>query len=192
MIKTGVTHPIFKPKIVRYIFLIADICSFTIQVSGGGLTAISDISIAQLGEWLDTKHIYSLLGSKILLSGLAAALCVFVFFLCMLVYLHIKLRRRGNLTEEGYKGEKLIFILYIDMILLIIRSVYRVAEYGNLQYHNSISTNEKLFYGLDMLEMATLNILWIPFHPGFWGMKGGDDNEEEKPQTETEKGVPNP
>lgn len=110
----------------------------------------------------------------------------------MLVYLHFHLRRKGNLTEEGYKGEKLIFILYIDMILLIIRSVYRVAEYGNLEYHNSISTNEELFYGLDVLEMAILNALWIPFHPGFWGMKGGDDDEEEKPQTEMGKVTPSP
>lgn len=50
MIKSGVSHPIFKPKVVRYIFLVADIFSFTIQVCGGGLTAISDISIAQTGK----------------------------------------------------------------------------------------------------------------------------------------------
>lgn len=161
MIKTGVHHPIFKPKIVRWIFLVADIISFFIQVSGGGLTANSDPNMAKMG-------------ARILLAGLAIVLVVFVFFLFMLIYLHREIRNQ-SLTKM--KGFVVIYILYIDMIFLIIRSVYRVAEYGNMQHQNSISTNENLFYGLDALMMMLLSALWIPFHPGFWNL---DKNEETK------------
>ena len=104
-----------------------------------------------------------------LLVGLVISLIVFVFFLFMTMYVHKKLRSRMQ-TAEDKNLKVIIYIMYIDMALLIIRSAYRVAEYGNLEYHNSISTNEALFYTLDILEMLILNILWIPFHPGFWNM----------------------
>jgi len=61
-------------------------------------------------------------------------------------------------------------VLYCDMVLLIIRSVYRVIEFSQLQFHNPISTNETLFYCLDALPILMFNLLWIPFHPGIWGL----------------------
>ena len=85
---------------------------------------------------------------------------------------------RAGRGLENKKWRVILYILYIDMILLIIRSVYRVAEYGSLKHHNPISTNETYFYTLDTLEMLILNILWIPFHPGFWDMLN-DKTEED-------------
>jgi SNF family Na+-dependent transporter len=101
------------------------------------------------------------------------ALCVFVFFLVISVYIHYHIGQKG--MERKWK--LMMCILYIDMALLITRSSYRVAEYGDLQYQNAVSTNESLFYTLDVLEMLILNFLWIPFHPGFWGML--DEEKEE-------------
>jgi len=146
--------------------LFADIASFFVQSAGGGFTASHDIAVAKTG-------------SKILLGGLCLILAVFIFFICMLAYLHINLLKRGTKFDNNVKV--IIYVLYADMILLIIRSSYRVAEYGNLQYHNSISTNEHLFFGLDTVEMALVNLLWIPFHPGFWKML---ENDKELPRDE--------
>lgn len=131
---------------------------------GGRSQTFADFSL--FFSWI------SVIGSKMLLVGLAIALCVFVFFLFLLAYLHMRVRKTMKNTRNP-----IIYILYVDMILLIIRSAYRVAEYGNLEYHNSISTNETLFYTLDAIEMALLNALWIPFHPGFWGLL--DDAEDD-------------
>ena len=91
--------------------------------------------------------------------------------------------------KEGMnrKWKVILYILYIDMILLIIRSCYRVAEYGNLEYHNPISTNEKYFYTLDIMEMLLLNVLWVPFHPGFWDMS--DDSSVEVSETSSKNAV---
>ena len=116
-----------------------------------------------------------------LLGGLCLSLTVFVFFLFVTFYVHMKLLRQKK--EQG-RWTVIFYLLYFDMILFIIRSSYRVAEFANLQFHNSISTNETLFYTLDALEMAILNVLWIPFHPGFWDMldtesDNGDDNAME-------------
>jgi len=155
MIKTGVHHPIFTPKRVRWMFLWADVTSFLIQIAGGGLTASTNIQT-------------SLMGSKLLIAGLSIALCVFVFFLFMLIYIYFKMR--DNLNDDLRNCKIMMYVLFFDMILLILRSAYRVAEYGDLKYHNSVSTNEHLFYGCDFTEMLLLNLIWVPFHPGFWNI----------------------
>jgi len=161
--KTKIEHPIFTAKRVKWVFLAGDICSFLVQVSGGGLTAItSNIPIAQTG-------------AKILLAGLAISLCVFSFFLFMTAYIHYKMR-----NEMKGKWKFILYVLYFNMILLLIRSAYRIAEYGNMQYHNSVSVNEPLFYCLDVLEMFLLNLSWIPFHPGFWDMTDSEETKESK------------
>ena len=116
-------------------------------------------------------------GSKIILGGLCISLCVFVFFLFLTFYVHTRL-----LKNQGQKKERwtiIFYLLYFDMILFIIRSAYRVAEFGNLEFHNSIATNETLFYTLDALEMAVLNLFWIPFHPGFWDMLDTENDDVE-------------
>jgi len=156
MLKAGVYHPIFRPKVVRWLFLAVDIFSFFIQAGGGGLSAAKDQATSKLG-------------AKMLLAGLSVALAVFVFFLFMLIYIVIKMGPKR--TSDEFKKPRIIFIiLFFDMILLIIRSSYRVAEFADLQYRNAISLNENLFYALDTAMMLTLNVLWIPFHPGFWGI----------------------
>jgi hypothetical protein len=107
-------------------------------------------------------------GSKTLLGGLCLALTVFAFFLFATAFILTHLPA-SKLTRSR---RILITVLYIDVLLLIIRSSYRVAEFANLEYQNPISTNETLFYVLDVLCMAVLNALWIPCHPSFLGMSG--------------------
>jgi len=166
MIKTKVEHPIFKPNVVRWMFLSVDIASFFIQVSGGGLTAISDRNLA-------------LMGSKILLAGLAIGLCVFVFFLFMLIYIYLHMKPQEGKEAEFTACRVMMALMFVHMLLLIIRSTFRVAEYGNLEFHNPISTNEGLFYGCDVAMMMLLNALWVPFHPGFWGILKETTNTKE-------------
>jgi len=158
MIRTGIHHPIFTPSVARWIFLCADISSFFIQCTGGGLTASKDLGVSQNG-------------ARMLLAGLSLALSVFCFFLFLVAYVYKVMRAKAvNSSEEGRNVRAILFILFFDMILFIIRSGYRVAEYAKLEYHNPISTNEGLFYALDGFEMLLLSAMWIPFHPGFWNM----------------------
>jgi len=156
MMKAGVYHPIFRPRVIRWMFLGIDIFSFFIQAGGGGLSAANDIATSRIG-------------AKMLLAGLSVALAVFFFFLMMLAYIYIKMGPKRS-SQEFHQTRVMMGILVVDMILLIIRSAYRVAEFADLQYRNPISTNENLFYGLDTTMMLTLNLIWIPFHPGFWGI----------------------
>jgi len=156
MLKAGVYHPIFRPRIVRWMFLAIDIFSFFIQAGGGGLSADNDPTTSRIG-------------AKMLLAGLSVALAVFVFFLLMLLYIYKQMGSRRD-SQDFRKIRVIMFVLFFDMILLIIRSAYRVAEFADLEYRNAISTNEHLFYALDTAMMLTLNLLWIPFHPGFWGI----------------------
>lgn len=49
MRKTGIAHPVFRPNIVRWIFLVADILSFIIQSTGGAITTSKDLTVSKNG-----------------------------------------------------------------------------------------------------------------------------------------------
>ena len=68
----------------------------------------------------------------------------------------------------------ILSLLYVDMLLLIVRSSYRVAEFAITR---NVNSDENLFYSLDALEMLLLQFLWIPLHPGFWNMLDSQNNE---------------
>lgn len=147
---------------VQVMSCIALHCCFAIPVT---VNAVPSFSLTGNSAYFKPPSVFHL-GARILLAGLAIALSVFVFFLFMLGYLHINMRRNSDRSSLQLKSERVLIVLYVDMILLIIRSAYRVAEYGNMEHHNSIRSNEGLFYGLDATMMMLLNLLWVPFHPG--------------------------
>ena len=116
-------------------------------------------------------------GSRIVLFGLSVSLSVFVFFLFLCIYLHIRVRReQGGSKGEGEKWKSIFWVLYFDMILLTIRSVYRVIEY--VEVLNGVTMSENYFYGLDLALMVLLLVVWIPFHPSFMDMNKSDEEEE--------------
>ncbi|EGG19987.1 hypothetical protein DFA_07102 [Cavenderia fasciculata] len=176
MKKTGITHPIFRPKVVKYLFLIVDICSIFIQSAGGALLAQSADNIN-----LQTP------AKAVMLTGLTIALTSFTLFFFLIVYLHIKVLREKS--DEADKKWRVIFIaLYISGLLIILRSIYRVAEYAG-GYHSAIMLNEGLFFGLDALPMFLLMCVWIPFHPGYVSLSNKDSKKKSTTTDETRGGV---
>ena len=176
--------PFFSPKWVKYIFLVVDVVSFLVQTAGGGMRheckTLMCTGIMAVNS--DTVEI----GSRITLFGLSVSLAVFVFFLFLCIYLHIIISRQ---QKEGAndKWKVIFYVLYFDMILLTIRSIYRVAEYATTSFHNSISLNESLFYGLDIVLMIVLLLVWIPFHPGLWDLV--EEDNEKTQELETKESV---
>jgi len=181
---------IIKPVVIRYLFLAVDVSSFLIQCLGGGVLATAT-----------SKPENAKTGSAIILFGVAVALAVFFFFLFMTLVIHINVRKQlkptGDrvveltTTAEAASGSTpphpaddsrwkiMFYLLYFHMIMLTIRSGYRVAEYAVPGFHNYVSTNEGLFFGLDILLMALVGVTWIPFHPGYRGFEGGNKVKSE-------------
>ena len=170
MIKTGIQLPILSPRMVKWGFFVADVVCFLVQCTGGGLSAYEDT--AQLGIFVP-KLEFTISGGRILLAGLALALAVFVFFLACALFIHYQIVTKSTVDLSHFKIMN--YVIFIDMILLITRNSYRVAEFSDLHYHSPISTNEHLFFALDAALMLFLNSLWIPFHPGLWGIFEDDD-----------------
>jgi len=140
-----------NPRVLRIGFMCADMGSFLIQAGGGGSTASGDPATRDAG-------------SRALFSGLCCIMTVFVVFLFLNAYVHRELVATKQLSTKWRR----VSFLYFDVLLLILRSAYRIAEYSHLQYYNSISLNETLFYCLDTIPMCILNFIWIPFHPVFY------------------------
>ncbi|KAM9979302.1 hypothetical protein ACTFIY_008555 [Dictyostelium cf. discoideum] len=177
MKRTGIQHPIFKPNVVKYLFLIVDIFSIIIQGAGGAL-------LAQSADNPDLDKP----AKGVMLTGLCIALCSFTLFFFLIIYLYINVLK----VQEDDKKWRIIFIaLFASGILIILRSIYRVAEYAG-GYHSAVMINEPLFYGLDTLPMFLLMCIWVPFHPGFVSLSKKKENKEEdkkKYDTETRNGV---
>jgi len=153
MKKTGISHPIFKPNVVKYLFLGVDIFSIIVQGAGGAL----------LSQTVDKPDLATT-AKAVMLLGLCVALCSFTLFFFLIIYLHLKVLKIKD--EEDKKWRIIFYALYASALLIILRSIYRVAEYAG-GYHSAIMLNEGLFYGLDALAIFILMCIWCPFHPGF-------------------------
>jgi len=175
--------PIFTPSVVRYLFLVVDLLAFCVQGLGGGLLASKSLSVVNTGR-------------KIMLGGLCITLMIFVFFLFLTVYLHYRIIRDSHIhtskEDQDVRWKRILVVLYVDMILLITRAIYRLVEFSLPGYHNRISTDERYFYSLDTLLMIIIMILWMFYHPGFHGMIDSDnvtDVEDLKTDEELKEAV---
>ncbi|EGC29551.1 hypothetical protein DICPUDRAFT_95921 [Dictyostelium purpureum] len=164
MKRTGIKHPIFRPNVVKFLFLGIDIFSIIVQSAGGAL----------LAQTADNPKLDKP-AKGVMLTGLCIALASFSLFFFLIIYLHIQVLK---VQEDDKKWRIIFFGLYPSGILIILRSIYRVAEYAG-GYHSAVMLNEPLFYGLDALPMFLLMCIWIPFHPAFVNLskKGSKDKE---------------
>ncbi|KYQ89971.1 hypothetical protein DLAC_11728 [Tieghemostelium lacteum] len=162
MKKTGISHPIFKPKFVKFFFLGIDVFSLIIQSTGGALLSQAKDNLQKPAE-------------AIMLLGLSVALASFVFFFFIVIYIHYKIR---NVQEPDSKWRRIIYALYITVFLLVLRSIYRVCEYAG-GWMNPIQRSEPTFYACDTLLIFFLMCVWVPLHPGFFNLK--PDNSKSKP-----------
>lgn len=93
------------------IFIICDIISFLIQVSGSG--------IASSNNWEgDIVHI----GTNVLIVGLATQVVTFIFFVAIVIRFHRLARTRGGVREDAGNGWRpLLHAVYISSALIIVK-----------------------------------------------------------------------
>jgi hypothetical protein len=128
------------PKFVTWFFFWSDILAFFLQASGGGLQAMSSSNMATIGM-------------AITLVGLSVQLVFFASF--GLIAIHVNRNPAYNYHVQGQtdpKG-KLIRCLYITLVLLYIRAIYRVAEYAG-GFSGPIASTEWAFYVFDGLVIV--------------------------------------
>jgi len=156
------------PTVSKYSFLVCDIAAFIIQAFGASLvgTATSEKTIKN--------------GSNIILGGLAISLSVFVIFMFYSMTLHRRIlakERKNGKDDEHPNWTRIFWVIYFNMLMLTIRSCYRVAEFESHDPHGPLSVNEGYFYGLDTFLMVLLMLSWVIFHPSFFGVKAQKDQD---------------
>jgi hypothetical protein len=99
-------------RFLTRIFVLCDIFTFLIQVSGSG--------IASSGDWQGSVVT---IGLDVLMVGLGAQLFTIVFFLGVVGRFHV-LSKAGNVRAEAREGwKKVLRAVYVSCCLIIVSSV---------------------------------------------------------------------
>ncbi|CAI7633026.1 unnamed protein product [Penicillium bialowiezense] len=150
-------------KYLTKIFVVGDVISFLLQCGGGGYMAAGTLSAMDIG-------------ANIVIGGLAIQLLFFGFFVVVSAIFHWRAKKRTGYSnipsttrsqnaKTKMTWESVMWALYIACLLILVRSIFRVAEFveGN---NGFIMRREYLLYIFDACLMALTGIVLGVCHPG--------------------------
>lgn len=162
----GEEYSLIRVNWLTKIFVGSDIFCFMIQGAGGGM-----LSTANTKSAVDR-------GNNIILGGLILQILIFLFFLTVAFTFQRRMQRQptaaalnGPLGEHnGVRGgrfktltwKKLLIGLYLTSILITIRNLFRVIEYG-MGWDSYLLTHEWVLYlfdGLLMVFVLVVCVMW--------------------------------
>jgi len=150
----GRQHSIVNPKFVEYGFIVSDFLSIGVQSAGAGLITSGNF-----------KNLST--GSHVLIGGLGINLVSFCFFAVVTFHLHWSISRHKPDFSGRERWIKMFYALYLSMILLIIRSIYRIVEFS-MGFRGYLAVHETYFYVFECLLIIFAFGLFLPLHPGIW------------------------
>lgn len=112
-------------------------------------------------------------GANIVVGGLVIQLLFFGFFVIVSAIFHWRVKRQdyssnhvsSSSSSRGKSWESIMWALYAACFLILVRSIFRVAEFveGNDGY---IMKREYLLYIFDACLMALTGVVLAVFYPG--------------------------
>ncbi|KAJ4316061.1 hypothetical protein N0V84_008060 [Fusarium piperis] len=134
---------------VTRVFVTGDVVAFSLQAGGGGIQAGGTLDLYKIGE-------------KIIIAGLLCQICIFGFFMVTVMLFHRRITLAPTrVTERGdVPWRRYLWVLYITIFLILVRSVFRVVEYlqGNDGY---LISHEIYLYIFDMILMAAVMVIFL-------------------------------
>ncbi|GKT54547.1 RTA1 domain-containing protein [Colletotrichum tofieldiae] len=147
-------HSLIRPKWLTKVFVLGDVLSFFAQSGGGGMLATAK----------DTDSVKK--GENIIVGGLGIQILFFGFFMIVTLVFHIRLARnptpKSHTIQTPWKG--LLWVLYGSSLLIMVRSLFRVAEYVEGK-EGELQSKEMYIYIFDALLMGVTAMLFNWFHP---------------------------
>ncbi|KAM0199394.1 hypothetical protein ACHAPA_009694 [Fusarium lateritium] len=145
---------IIRPKWLTKVFVTGDVLSFLAQSAGGGMLATAkDRDAVKRGE-------------NIIVGGLGIQIIFFGFFMIVTLIFHLRINR--NPTQKSQEistpWKKLLFVLYAASLSILVRSVFRVAEYV-MGKDSDLQSKEFYIYIFDALLMTIVVVSLNWFHP---------------------------
>lgn len=155
LVLQGEKNAIIKPRWITKVFVTGDVLSFFTQGAGAGL-----LSAAKTQTDVNKAN-------YIIVGGLAIQILFFGFFIVVTAVFHWRMRHhpthRSQALQAPWQG--LLWALYIASTMILIRSVYRVAEYAQGS-DGELQRKEFWLYIFDSLPMIVVAIDFLVFHPG--------------------------
>lgn len=148
----GPTRSFIRPSWLTKVFVLGDVLSFLVQSSGGGL--IASKRQAELGQ-------------TVIVSGLVLQIVTFGIFLAAAVAFHIRYSRLLSYArpEAGLPWRKVLLMLYTVSALIMVRSVFRVAEYIQGREGYSMTHQWTLFVFDSSLMFLVTVAFFVMYHP---------------------------
>jgi hypothetical protein len=135
---------LIRPTRVTKIFVTGDVLSFLLQSSGGGM-----MSMEGKGD----------LGQTLIMGGLAFQLIFFGFFLVMAITFRQRMLKSFIPKSGKYSWHALMIILLVGALLIIIRCIFRLAEFG-LGRDGELMSKEAYAYIGDTLLMFAVQVMF--------------------------------
>ncbi|KIX99097.1 uncharacterized protein Z520_05558 [Fonsecaea multimorphosa CBS 102226] len=156
LLTDGTRHSPVNPRWLTKIFVAGDVLSFLMQASGGGMMAGKTKSSINTGK-------------NIIIGGLLVQVVFFSFFVVTGLTFHLRLRKDptskvlANTLDIAAVWKKHMYTLYAGSLLILVRSVFRLVEYGqgNAGY---IISHEVFLYVFDACLMFTTMVLFAVVH----------------------------
>ncbi|EHK21853.1 uncharacterized protein TRIVIDRAFT_151640 [Trichoderma virens Gv29-8] len=137
------------------VFLFGDVSSFFIQSAGGGMLAN-----AKMKSTID-------LGENIITGGLIFQVVFFGFFMVVTCVFHRRIMRAPTPTSLtiAVPWQRFFYVLYAASILIMVRSVFRIAEFAG-GFSGPLQSSEVYIYIFDATLMLITSGLFLIWHPG--------------------------
>ncbi|TGO21491.1 hypothetical protein BPAE_0216g00030 [Botrytis paeoniae] len=178
----------FSPKAISITFMAADWIAFILQAVGG---AIADTAATEAG--MNS-------GTNILVAGLSFQVFGLILFMMVFVEYFFKVRGENTLRQaanwaagEGEIGageRKMRYLCYgltVVTVLILIRSIFRVAELAK-GLQSKLANEEIPFMILEGAFMISATTIMTIFHPGLiirgkwkesgWELKGWKNEQD--------------
>ncbi|KAH6653316.1 RTA1 like protein-domain-containing protein [Truncatella angustata] len=147
-------YSMIRPKWLTKVFVLGDVLSFFAQGGGGGM-----LTTAKTQD--DVRR-----GENIILGGLGIQILFFGFFVVVTAVFHRRIR--NDPTPKSVRilapWRKLLYTLYGTSMLIMIRSIYRVAEYAEGS-GGELQSKEFWLYIFDALPMVFVALAFNWMHP---------------------------
>ena len=144
-------HSIVRVDWLTKIFVMGDVLSFLIQGTAGGLMASG--GSANLGQ-------------DLVIVGLVIQVVMFALFIITAVIFQMRMRQypTRQAFDDDLPWKKHLYTLYTVSLLIMARSIFRVAEYAMGQDGYPL-THEWTLYVFDALLMFVVMVIYGVFFP---------------------------
>ncbi|KAH7140987.1 RTA1 like protein-domain-containing protein [Dactylonectria macrodidyma] len=147
-------YSLIRPQWLTKVFVLGDVISFLAQSGGGGM-------LANAKSKADQDR-----GENIIIGGLGIQVVFFGFFMVVTVIFHRRII--ANPTPRSLSivvpWRQYILVLYTASVFIMVRSVFRIAEYVGGS-DGTLQSTEVYIYVFDATLMFTVTALLNVYHP---------------------------